>query len=282
MALDRVSFSKPVTPMPRHSAPYVPGRKSDRWWSEKELQILRDHFEQKGAQFCRGKLPRRSTQAIYLAARKLGLKGVLKNEHRRTVHRNDPELDARILEEWPKLSGKLRGEVTGLADRLNVPRWWLSKRALALGLAIPRFRKEPNWSAAEIDLLKRIPLSNVEVAARVFRDHGFSRTPASIMNKAKRLAVSRRYSETLSATAAAKILGVDGKTFTLWIAKGFLKATKRETRRLPQQGGHPWSIDRGDFRQFIIKHLEQIDFRKVDKFALVDILTMGLGGPGGL
>ena len=55
---------------------------------------------------------------------------------------------------------------------------------------------------------------------------------------------------------AAKILGVDNKCFTVWIAKGLITAARRESQRLPQQGGAPWSIERSYFRQWIIFGLD--------------------------
>lgn len=276
MALDRVSFAKPLEARPRLSEKYEPGIHSKRFWTEAEKQILRDHVETKGAQYCRGLLPGRGTQGIYQMASKLGLavKGGL-GQRRQGVHKNSPELDARIREEWSALTGSNRtGEVARLADRLDVPRWWLSKRATALGLTLPRVTKEPPWSVAELELLKRVPLHDPHVASRMFREHGFLRTPSAIMVKSKRAGISCRYKETLSATAAAKILGVDAKTFTRWIIDGVIQATKRETKRLPQQGGNPWSIERVYFRQWINDNVERIDFRKVDKFALVEILTL--------
>lgn len=274
MALERISFKKPIVPEPRLSTPYVPGKHHSRFWTEDEKQVLKDHFPTKGAQYCRGLLPNRKTHAIYTMAHKLGLRCSVRIKPR-TEHKKSPELDQQIRDEWVNMTGRKKGEVKALADKLDVPRWWLSKRALVLGLVIPRVTKEPPWTEAELDLLKRTPLHDPEKAAEVFREHGYPRTPAAIMVKAKRQGISRRYKETLSATACAKILGVDGKNFTTWILKGIVKATKRETKRLPQQGGHPWSLDRADFRQFIIDNIERIDIRKVDKFAFVEILTGG-------
>lgn len=274
MALQRVSFAKPVVAQPRLSEKYVPGRHSMRYWTDAELKILTDHFEKEGAKFCQIRLPGRSVGAICQAAYKNGLKGGPSEYQALRANFRTPEMDARIREEWESLSGNnSTGEVKALAEKLGVPRWWLSKRATKLGLAVPRMSKEPAWSAAELDLIKRVPLHDPGKCAVIFRDHGFHRTPTSIVVKSKRVGLSRRYTDTLSATSAAKILGVDAKNFTHWIAKGLVKATKRETNRLPQQGGHPWSIDRKDFRQFIIDHLEQIDFRKVDKFSIVALLT---------
>ena len=63
--LTPVSLRRPIKPAARLSKPYVPGRHSERYWSEAELQVLRDHFETKGPQYCRGLLANRSTGSIY-------------------------------------------------------------------------------------------------------------------------------------------------------------------------------------------------------------------------
>lgn len=88
-----------------------------------------------------------------------------------------------------------------------------------------------------------------------------------------RLDLSRRYTATFSAAQVGKILGVDSKTVTREILQGDLAAVKRPTRRLPQQGGDPWSIERSALKRYIVDHLDRVDLRKVDKFAFVDVLV---------
>ena len=95
---------------------------------------------------------------------------------------------------------------------------------------------------AEEALMKQVPLHDPDRCAKIFREHGFSRSPTAIVVRAKRLDLSRRYRETLSATQIGKLLGVDGKTVTREILQGDLKAEKRPTNRLNQQGGDPWSV----------------------------------------
>lgn len=57
-----------------------------------------------------------------------------------------------------------------------------------------------------------------------------------------------------------------------------MKASKRADKRLPQQGGSCWVIRPADLRRFVIDNLGRIDFRKVDKFELVRLLTTEAGG----
>ena len=71
---------------------------------------------------------------------------------------------------------------------------------------------------------------------------------------------------------AAEMLSLDGKTVVYYL-KDVMRRSRRGTKCLPQQGGDVHSIERADLRQFVIDNLALIDFRKVDKFELVDLLV---------
>lgn len=75
-----------------------------------------------------------------------------------------------------------------------------------------------------------------------------------------------------TASDVAHILGVDRKTPCVWIEKRWLKARRRKTET-PENADRVWEIKRGDLRRFIILNLERIDFRKIDKFSIVDLLS---------
>jgi hypothetical protein len=278
MTLERVSFKKGRQHLPRLSKPYVPGHRDERYWTDAETQIIRDHYADKGLDWCAARLPNRTRSSIYGQAGKLGIK---RGGHQKKRSRKDnAELDAKILEMWPTLEipkGDVSG-VTEIARRLGVDRWVISQRCLRLGLTRTR-KKEPQWTPAEDELMKHVPLHDPRKCAEIFRAHGFSRTPTAIMVRAKRINLSRRNKDAgYSARAAALILGLDNKTVSEYCLKGVIKSSRRKTNRLPQQGGDPHSIAPGDLRQFVIDNLELIDFRKVDKFALVDLLVLKDGG----
>jgi len=275
MSLTPVSFKRPVTRLPRLSKPYVPGKRDERYWTPAELAAVREHFPKSGAAACLPHLkPHRSIGTVYQQAHKMGLSAPKKQAGKpRLQHHISPEMDETIRREWALLDGKRRGEVSELANRLGLERWVLSKRATKLGLTMPH-KKEPPWTAAEIALMSKVPLHDPHKCADIFREHGFHRSETAIVVKAKRLDLSRRDTrQEWSATKAARMLGVDGKTMTRWILEWNLPATKRADRRLPQQGGSSWDIKPGDLRRFIIDNLEHIDLRKVEKFAFVDLLT---------
>ena len=266
MTLQPVSFKCPRGSEPRISAPRVPGRHDPRFWSEAEDAALCEAYP-KGVDAAAMALPGRTVASIYQRADKLGL--MLKRGGR--SHGVKPD-DAAIRAAWADADGA-RGDVARLALSFSVPRDWLSARLLELGLTRPH-RKEPPWSAAEDDLLVRAPLHDLKRAAVYFTEHGFSRSTTAIGVRAKRRMISRRAAhETFSATEAARLIGVDSKTMTSWLIEGFCPATRRNDRRLIQQGGASWAIEPAALRRFILDHADRIDLRRVDKLPFLALIS---------
>lgn len=275
MTLKPVSFSKPRGHEPRISAPYVPGKRDRRFWTDGEDEIIRRYFPEGGAAACLTRLAaHRTPTGVYQRAKKLGITSSASSPHRGR-YQATPELDQRIREEWQQLDAGKRGVVNDLADRLGVPRWWLTKRLTFLGLT-HRHKKEPPWTPAEDELMKKAPLHMPDKAAKMFREHGFSRSPTAIVVRAKRLNLSRRAArEELSARGCARILGIDDKSLTARIISGELPATKREDRRRAQQGGSAWDIRPADLRKWILDNIDVVDLRKVDKVPFILLIAGG-------
>lgn len=248
------------------------------FWTEKEIQILIDTYPTAGPAVCLARLPRHRRNTIYQKAAALGLKAPKSKPRKQHRHLQTAYVDGLIKEAWPVIAhkGGVQKLTNWLSDKLReeVPRFFVSRRALALGLTMAH-KKEPPWTKEEIALLRSIELNNLEVARRKFREHGFARSATAIGVKARRLKVSRRLRHVLSKNQIAKILGVDAHWADRRIADGLLKAELRGTKRTAQQGGDTYSVTRADFRQFIIDHIDSIDIRKVDKFAFVAVLTKG-------
>lgn len=277
--LTPVAFSKARGHEPRLSEPYVPGRRHPRFWSESEKDIVREHYPTGGAPACLAHLPpHRTPSGVYGLVAKLKIAKTGDGEGPRTRIEVPEDIDDRIRDGWALLDGRKKGEVAQFADDLGVPRWWLSKRLIALGLAV-KHRKEPPWTDAEKALMHKVPLHDPERAAAIFREHGFNRSPTAIAVRAKRQGLSRRTHETLSASGAAKILGIDNKSVAALCISGELKATRRNDRRLPQQGGPAWAIEPLDLRAYIVENIDRIDIRKVDKVAFVDLLVSAPAEP---
>lgn len=273
VALQPVSLGKGRPAAKPRLKPYlVPSDQIRRRnFTAEEDAVIRANYPGGGMAACHPKLPGRTISGIYQRARKLGLNRYCQERTIYATPELTPELEADIRAAWPTLSG--RGMTTDLAHRLKIPRRWLLSTALRLGLEIPNRKKEPPWSEAENRLLAKIPLHDLDAAAKAFRARGFRRTPTAIASQCRRLEISRRYAEAFSATRAAKVLGVDMSFIKRRCINGAIVATRRQTDRLPQQGGDPWDIKPADLRRFIVDHLDQVDIRKVDKFAFVALLT---------
>lgn len=273
MSLEPVSFRKPRESAPRLSKPYVPGKHDARFWTAEEKAVLERYYPEGGAAACMAHLPpHRTMSSVYGQAKKQGLEAKVGGGPKHRII--PPEgLDDEMRAAWPLMSGDKKGEVNAFADTRGLPRWWITKRAMALGLTQPH-KKEPPWTAAEDALLGRLDLTDLDKASATFREHGFARSPTAINVRAKRKGIARRSTRaTFSATEAAKILGIDSKGVTAEILRGDLVATKRQDKRLPQQGGSSWDITPADLRDYIVTFLERVDFRKVDKFEVVALLT---------
>jgi hypothetical protein len=270
-----VSFSKKAPSERRLSTPRIPGRHSDKFWTEAQKQILHDHYVYGGLSHCMARLaeigaPARSPTAVYVMANILGLKCRARSP-RRDWKEKYTGLDAAIAEAWPTMEMK-RGAIKALADRLGVPRYVLLKRVRALGFSLLR-HKEPEWSEIELALLAKTPLHDLHSAARIFRAHGFVRSETALKVQATKRGISTRFKGGFSAHAAARMLGVDIKWITARIFDGRIKARRRGTKRLVQQGGDVHVIEPAELRRYVVAHLGEIDFRRVEKFALVALLV---------
>jgi hypothetical protein len=172
-----------------------------------------------------------------------------------------------------------RGLRQELARRLNRPVWWIGRRAINLGLVTPR-HKEPPWSAAELSLLEQHHWKTPEAIAAIFRRRGYPRTPTAIELKRRRYGLRVADAEVYTAAQLALFMGVNGKTVCTWIARGWLKASRKGTARLSCQGGDHHQITQRAVRQFIIDYTAHVDTRKCDRLWLVDTLTQHAGAKG--
>jgi len=140
---------------------------------------------------------------------------------------------------------------------------------------IAKTRKEPDWGERELKILERSAhLSPERIALRLKR-YGFSRSVTGIVLKRKRMRFLRNL-HGWSKRQVAACFGVDDHAISRWIRLGYLKAKRRGTKRVEAQGGDHWFIKDKWLRDFIVNNVAEIDFRKVDKFWLVDLLA---GGP---
>jgi len=163
------------------------------------------------------------------------------------------------------------GQVNNLASRLGLPRWKVSRYAIQQGW-IAKQRKEPNWSKRELGILEKNAHFTPETIQRKLEKSGFKRSVAGIVLKRKR----SKYLKNLdgrSATSLAFCFGVEIHFILKAINQGRLKAEHRHTKRTEKQGGDIYFIKDKDIKGYIRENVHGIDFRKVDKYWLVSVLT---------
>lgn len=243
-------------------------------WTTREVTVVREHYPTGGVPACAPILPRRSYTAIHQMASKLGL---LKTDRRKfTRWTTDEHIDAAIRRTY--IENPAKGAIDALAITLMRPRCWVSARARKLGLVQPRFKELP-WTQVELDLIADNATKNNQTIARLLKRRGFNRTPTAIVVKLKRLHADRTDLDHYTGRGLADLMGVDSKTVTGWIHKGWLVAKRRGTDRVETQGGDQHWIHRRAVRRFITENTGAVDIRKVDKFWFIDLLTDKTAAP---
>lgn len=243
-----------------------------RFWTAREVKILMEHYPKGGAPACMPLLGK-TERSIYTKAHALGLRkpGYIKDLSYRRYTPSDT-IDDVIRRAYLQPT---KGFTKRLAKTVNRPAWWVTMRAQRLGLVSPRF-KEPLWSEAEDEIIAGNAHRAPATIQQRLKRHGFARTETAILLRLKRLGqpTGRNAStDHYTANGLAALFGVDAKTVTRWIVNGLLKAGRRGTERVAQQGGDEWWISSRDVRRFIVENVAAVDIRKADKFWLVELLT---------
>ncbi len=162
-------------------------------------------------------------------------------------------------------------QINDLAKRLRIPRWKITRYASHQGW-IAKQKKQAPWTEAETEQLQRLARYAPEVVSRKMKAAGYHRSTTACVLKMRRLHMSQNL-HGQSACSLAMCLGEDVKFVTRAIKSGALRAKKRGTARTEQQGGDMYYILDKDTKNFIVENVAIIDFRKVDKYWLVDLLA---------
>jgi hypothetical protein len=170
---------------------------------------------------------------------------------------------------------KKRQWIKELSRRFSIPAWKISRRARLIKAYEPRVKELP-WSARELHILELNAMYVPEVIQRKLRARGFRRSVAGIDIKRDRMRFKEQQ-EPCSARAVSRCFGIDTHTVLSWIAKGWLKAAHKGTKRHGHQGGDEWIIKDKDIRNFIIDNIGVVDLRKVDKWWFVSVLCPEAG-----
>lgn len=169
------------------------------------------------------------------------------------------------------MAGTGQGEIADLADRLKLPPWKITHHAIRHGW-IQKQKKEPNWSTRELEILERWAHITPKRIQLRLKAAGFTRTATGIVLKRKRMRMLSNL-RGQSARSLSKCFGVDVHFVIRIIREGKLKAKKRGTARIEQQGGDMWFITNRNIREYILENVNEIDIRKVDKYWFVDVVA---------
>ena len=216
----------------------------------------REHRRDKAPRFCNK------------GCRKIGMVGQCLKRPKYVI---TPEMHDRIKSVYQSVTG--RGQVNELAREIGLPRWKVSRYAMHQGL-IPVQKKEPDWNEKELGILERSAHFSPERIQENLKKAGYRRSCTGILLKRRRMRFLKNIAGH-SSRSVAECFGVDDKSVTRWIAKGWLKARRRGTARTEAQGGDHWYIIDKWIRDFCINYVAVIDFRKVDKYWLTDLLAGG-------
>lgn len=232
-------------------------------WTTTEIKLLKEHYPSGGYRACVKAGLQRSRYGTKCKCKKLGLSAP---SHIR--YPPDEFTDNQILAHYR--APPRRGNLSALAKRIDRPRKWIAWRARQLGVLTPR-RVDKIWSDDEIELLEENAHCVPDVLYQIFKRAGYRRSATAIMVQRRKLRL--RYADgCYSGESLAELLGVDGKTVTNWITRGWLKASKRGTRLARHDRDH-WVITDDEVRRFVRNYTAHVDIRRVDKFWFVDLLT---------
>lgn len=249
---------------------------SRRFWTGPELRIIRAHFPTGGINACLPLLPGRTAGSIYQRAAELGVKRLDGGGRPRERQTYPPSasLDAaieRVYREGPDLDA-----LKQLSRATGRPRVWFTNRAAVLGLVTPRFKQLP-WSQAERELVSTMRGKHPQTIRQALRKAGFARTTTAVVMELKRMGWRREKADGhYSAATLCQCFGVSADTLRRWDRLGLEVAREKSMRASPHAKPHDkaeWCVTERALRAFVIDNVAIIDFRKVDKFWLVDLLA---------
>lgn len=166
------------------------------------------------------------------------------------------------------ISGYSSGKtLNSIARKLQVPRWKVSEWAALIGVSRQSMRA---WEDREIAYLKRnfYQKDIHELSTRLGRSANSVRIKAHILG----LSENNGYNK----DNMAEGLGVNERTVSKWVEKGWLKGRKRGDSPTDQ-----WIFLDKDIRDFILAHPEKV--KEMGSLWVADLLSneVGMGELGG-
>lgn len=191
-----------------------------------------------------------------------------RRRHTRMKYTWHPEYDAYLEAQY---FGGLnrRFQVLNRMIRLTgLPRWYIKRQAARLGLTMRFDRKR--WTREEIDHLENLVgrVSSATIAKRLRRPE------SSVVNKVKRLGISRRVRDGYTMRELELCLGEDHHKIARWIKDGWLQDRLQGTRRHNGNGNDIHRIREKDIFNFIKNYPQEINLGKVDQTWFLDLVLL--------
>lgn len=234
-------------------------------WAPEDDDIVREHYPKGGLAAVRPYLLHKTDCSIHWRARILKVKAPGYQRQVETYF-STPHIDEAIRRYYEGTPRK--GGMAKLAHQLRRPASWVSARARQLGCVQPRFM-EPDWSDAEVTLLRAHAAKVPQSISRVLARHGYRRTAGAINNKLRKLRCDRTDNEHYTSRQLADLFGVQQYVVSGWIKKGWLYAKGKGTDR----ENDIFAIHHKDVRRFVIENAAAIDIRRIEKHWFIDLLA---------
>jgi hypothetical protein len=133
------------------------------------------------------------------------------------------------------------------------------------------------WVEEEVAILELNAHFSIETITRKLQAKGFARSASSVRNKLFKLNLNKRdemFAQGIYTTKSlALCIGHSPQTILRWIKNGLLDATPAGTDRVGEQNGDYWLINNKAVRRLLVEHTAYVDFTKIEKYWLVDVLT---------
>ena len=189
------------------------------------------------------------------------------------------EQDAVLRAAWAEHVS--RKAVLVASRRTGYPEHIVRRRATILALSKPR-KKEPPWTAAELEIVERHAARGHEYVKKALADAGYSRTLTAIVVKRKRIGCVGRGHGFYTLNEVGKLLGVDAKTVVRWRRAGLISSRARGTARTESQGGDEQLVSQETLRDFVLQNVHLVDLRKVPPEHHLWFVDLVSGGRAGL
>ena len=150
----------------------------------------------------------------------------------------------------------------------GLPRWYIKRQAARLGLTMHMDRKP--WNRSELDVLEDLVgrVSAATIAKRL------KRPVSSVVDKLKRMHISRRVRDGYTMRDLEMCLGEDHHKIAGWIQSDWLQDRLQGTRRHDGNGNDIHRIREQDILDFIQNHPQEINLGKVDQTWFLDLVLL--------